>query len=187
MSRRLAALGLSALAFGLAACGGSDENSQPTTTSAAETQAAYADGLCGALSSWTTSLKSVGSDLKGGENLTKDSIESAANKVSDANQTLADDLDQLGKPPEIAGPEVRSAVDDLKSELEKSADQIKEAADGISSVQDALNAVGTASSALIAMSTAMSSTITQLQGMDVAEGWKKAFENSSSCQSLGNS
>jgi methyl-accepting chemotaxis protein len=186
MSRRLAALGFSLLAFALAGCGGSDEESA-STTSAAETQAAYADGLCNSLSSWTTSLQSVGSELKGGQNLTKDSIESAANKVSDANQNLADDLDALGKPPEIAGPEVRSAVDDLKSELEKSADQIKDAADGISNVQDALNAVGVASSALIAMSTAMSSTITKLQGLDVAQGWKQAFENSSSCQSLGNS
>jgi hypothetical protein len=37
------------------------------------------------------------------------------------------------------------------------------------------------------MSTDISSTITQLESLDVAQGWKQAFANSASCKSLSKS
>ena len=165
----------------LAGCGGSDKDSDST----AEQQAAYADTLCGALATWKDSLTSVSTTLQGG-NLSKEKLQGAATTVSDANKKLADDVKSLGAP-EIAGPQTKKSLNSLSEELEKSADQIEEAAKGVTNTQSALSAVSTASAALLKMSTDISTTITQLQSLNVAEGWKQAFANSASCQSLSKS
>jgi hypothetical protein len=172
----------------LAGCGGSDKDSEssPTTTqSTAEKQAAYADSLCGALAAWKKSLTSVSTTLRGGS-LTKEKLQQAATTVSDANNKLADDVKSLGAP-KIAGPKAKAAMQTLSGELETSADQIEKAPKGVTDTQSALAAVSTASGALVKMSTDISTTITQLQSLNVAEGWKKAFANSASCQSLSKS
>ena len=185
MARRGVIALLAALA--LAGCGGSDKGSESNTTtqSAAEKRAAYADSLCSALATWKDSLTSVSSTFQGG-NLTKEKLQEAATTVSDANKKLADDVKSLGTP-EIAGPQAKASLNTLTNELESSADKIEQAAKGVSNTQQALAAVSTASAALLKMSTDISTTITELQSLDVAEGWKQAFANSASCQSLSKS
>ena len=187
MARTVAAVLVAALA--LAGCGGSSKDSESTTTtteSTAATQAAYANSLCGSLLTWKNSLTSVATSLRGG-NLQKGKLEQSAKTVSDANKRLADDLDALGTPPKIGGPKAKAAVDTLSNELDTSADQIEQAAKGITTTQDALAAVSTVSSTLIKLSTDISTTITELQGLNVAQGWKQAFANSATCQSLSKS
>ena len=170
----------------LAACGGSDKGSESsTTTTQAEQQSAFADSLCGSLADWKNSLTSVSTTLRGGS-LTKDKLEQAANTVSDANKKLADDVESVGAP-KIAGPQAKSALNTLSHELQTSADQIEQAAKDVTSTQSALAAVSTASAALLKMSTDISTTLTELQSLNVAEGWKQAFANSASCQSLSKS
>jgi methyl-accepting chemotaxis protein len=181
----LAVLGLAVL--GLAGCGGSDNGSGSgtTTTTAAEKRAAYADTLCGALATWKNSLTSVATTLKGGS-LTKDTLQQAATTVSDANTKLSDDVKSLGAP-EIAGPQAKASLNTLSDELQSSADEIDKAAEGVSNTREAMAAVSTASGALLKMSTDISTTLTELQSLNVAEGWKQAFANSASCQSLNKS
>jgi methyl-accepting chemotaxis protein len=182
----LAVLALAVL--GLAGCGGSSDESgsSPTTTqSTAEKQTAYADSLCGALATWKDSLTSVSTALQGGK-LTKDKLQQAATTVSDANKKLAGDVKSLGTPT-IVGPQAKSSLNELSNELTSSADAIDQAAKGVSNTQEALAAVSTVSSTLLKLSTDISTTITQFQGLDVAEGWKQAFANSASCQSLSKS
>ena len=192
MARRspLALLALAVLALAvlaLAGCGGSDNGSSSgtTTTTAAEKRAAYADTLCGALATWKDSLTSVATTLKGGS-FTKEKLQQAATTVSDANTKLADDVKSLGAP-EIAGPKAKASLNTLSDELQSSADEIDKAAKGVSNTQEAMAAVGTASAALLKMSTDISTTLTELQSLNVAEGWKQAFANSASCQSLSKS
>jgi hypothetical protein len=189
VARRLAAVLVAALA--LAGCGGSSKDSESTTStttteSAAATQAAYANSLCGSLLTWKKSLTSVATSLRGG-NLQKEKLKESATTVSDANKQLADELSALGTPPKIGGPKAKAAVDTLSNELNSSADQIEKAAKNITTTQDALAAVGTVSSTLIKLSTDISTTITELQGLNVAQGWKQAFANSATCQSLSKS
>jgi outer membrane PBP1 activator LpoA protein len=95
VARRLAAVLLAALA--LAGCGGSSKDSESTTTteSTAATQAAYANSLCGSLSTWKNSLTSVATTFRSG-NLTQEKMKQSATTVSDANKRLADDLDTGG-------------------------------------------------------------------------------------------
>jgi len=89
--------------------------------------------------------------------------------------------------PKVAGPEAKASLNSLSGELQTSADQIEEAAQGVTNTQSALAAVSTVSAALLKMSTDISTTITDLQSLNVAEGWKQAFANSASCQSLSKS
>ena len=173
----------------LAGCGGSDNESESTTNtteSAAAKQAAWADSLCGSLVTWRDALTSVSTTLQGGD-LTKAKLQQAATTVSDANKKLADDVDSLGTPPKVAGPEVKASVEKLSNQLRTSADQIESAAKGITNLQDAASAVTLASTALATMSTAISTTITELKSVNVTQGWKNAFANSASCQSLSKS
>jgi len=175
----------------LAGCGGSDNGSgsgattTTSTQSAAEKRAAYANTLCGALATWKDSLASVATTLKGG-NLTKEKLQDAAATVSDANTKLSDEVKSLGAP-KIAGPQAKASLNTLSDELESSADEIDKAAKGVSTAPEAMAAVATASGALLRMSTDISTTLTELQALDVAEGWKQAFANSASCQSLSKS
>jgi hypothetical protein len=193
VARTAAAALVAALA--LAGCGGSSKDSEsnkgsestPTTTqSTAATQAAYANSLCGSLSTWKNSLTSVATTFQGG-NLTKEKLKQSATTVSNANKRLADDLDTLGTPPKIGGPKAKAAVNTLSNELNTSADRIEKAAKGVSNARDALAAVSTVGSELIKLSTDISTTITKLQALDVAQGWKQAFANSATCQSLSKS
>ena len=183
----------------LAGCGGggSSSSSESTTTSmtnattttsaqsTAESRAAYADGICGALATWKDSLTSVATQLKGG-NFKKGALQSAADTVSSANKKLADDVEALGTP-QVGGAQAKTAMTNLSKQLRTSADQIQSAAKGVTNTQSALAAVSTASAALLQMSTDISTAITQLQNANVAQGWKQAFANSASCKSLNKS
>src|SRR5215217_5254299 len=85
---------LAVLALVATGCGSDDENESASAT--------WADDFCGALTTWKGSIESVGDTLKNVDELSKAKIEQAANDVSDANQTLADDVDALGEPPQEA-------------------------------------------------------------------------------------
>ena len=168
-------------------CGGSDKGSESstTTTQAAEQQCRVRRQSLRLAGDWKNSLTSVATTLRGGS-LTKDKLEQAATTVSDANKKLADDVESLGAP-KIAGPQAKAALNTLSDELQNSADQIEQAAKDVTNTQSALAAVSTASAALLKMSTDISTTLTELQSLNVAEGWKQAFANSASCQSLSKS
>ena len=179
------------LVLALAGCGGSSKNSESTTTtstteSAAAQQATWANSLCGSLVSWRNSLNSVSKTLSGG-NLTKAKLQQSATTVSNANTKLANEVESLGAPPRIAGPQVKADIQKLSTQLKTSAQQIKTAAKGVTSLTDAAAAVGVASTALATMSTAISTTITELKSVNVTQSWKNAFANSSSCQALSKS
>jgi hypothetical protein len=171
---------LAALAFATTGCGSKDESS----SSDASATAAWADGLCGAVTTWKGSLESVGSTLKDVDQLSKAKVEQAATDVSDANAKLADDVKALGDPPETGGPEAKAAVDELANELETSSDTIKDATKDVSTAKDAAEAVSVASGALLTMSADISATVTTLSSLDAAETWKQAFADSQACQSL---
>ena len=174
------AAGIAVLALLVAGCGSSDD-------SEASASAEWADGFCGALTTWKGSLESVSDTLKNVDELSKAKIEQAADDVSDANQQLADDVNELGDPPKAASSDAEDTVDELRDELEVSADQITSATQDISSPIDVLKAVNTTSAALLTMSSDISATLATLESVDAADEWKQAFADSDACRSLGNS
>ena len=162
----------------VAGCGSS--KSQSTST------ADWADGVCSAISTWANSIKAAGESLKGG-NISKDSLQSAADDATSATGTLESDLKDLGKPDTQAGQQAKDMVDQLSSELKTETDSIKNAVDDASGVSGIASAVGTISSTLMTMGNQVYSTLKNLEQLDAKGELQTAFQQSSSCKQLATS
>jgi flagellar hook-basal body complex protein FliE len=168
------------LAVALTGCGSNGASS-------ASPEATWADGLCTALTTWKTSLKSAGTTLKNADQPSKGNLDQAAADVASANAELNSALRTLGGPPQTAAPEARAAVQELSTQLENAAREIGTAAQGVSSGQDIVHAASVASAALQALPAEISSTVTKLESLHATDKWKQAFSDSSACRSLRNS
>lgn len=180
MSRR--ALGVAAVAAAAvlaAGCGGSDDSSGSDTTATAT----WADGLCSAISTWKTSITSIGSSLKDGD-LSKDSLTSAVDDAKSATDTLSSDLESLGKPDTDAGQQAKESVDQLSTDLQADVTKIQDAVDGVSGVSGVVSAVSVISSTLVTAGDQVTSTISDLKGLDAKGEISDAFQQSSSCNDL---
>jgi hypothetical protein len=149
------------------------------------TPAQWADGVCSAIDSWTTSIKSSVSSVANG-NISKDSIQSAGKEIESATDKLESDLEGLGKPNTPSGQEAKDSIDQLSSQLRTNIDSIKSTIDGVSSISSAVSAASTVSTNLTAMKNQISSTYTQLKQGNVSGELKTAFAQSSSCSKLTN-
>lgn len=165
------------VAVGLVAAGCGSNSSQTMST------ADWADGVCSAIVTWKSSIKSSTASLTGG-NLSQDSLETAAGDMKSATETLGSDLEDLGKPDTQAGQQAKDSIDQLSSELKTGADSMKSAADDISDVSSARAATTTMSSTLATMRNQVSSTVTSLKQMDPTGELQTAFQQSSSCAQL---
>ncbi len=165
---------LAAGALLVAGCGGSSEESATTQ---------WADGLCSALTTWTSSVSSVGDTLKQGD-LSKDSLKTAADEVTGATSTLADDLKGLGKPDTEAGQQAKDSLDQLAGELETDVKQIEGEVDDVSGVSGVTSALSAVTKTLTTMGSQVSSTFTELENLDAKGELEDAFQQASSCDEL---
>jgi phage-related protein len=161
----------------VAGCGGSSSNE--------ESAADWASGLCNALTDWTSSVRSAGNSLKG--NISKDSLKSATDDIKSATDTLGSDLKDLGKPNTKGGEDAKNAIDDLSSELNGDVQEMQSAVNDASGAQGAITAASSVGTALTKMGTQINATASKLDQADPAGELKKAFQNSSDCQSLTSS
>src|SRR5581483_6754924 len=100
-----------------------------------------------------------------GGNLSRDSLETAADGAVSATKAFASDLKQIGLP-SASGTEAKQQLDTLSSQLSADADKIKAATASLSSPTDVLNAVSVVSSTLVAAKDHASSTADQLKALD---------------------
>ena len=107
------------------------------TAASASPTSEWADGLCSAITSWTSSLSSIGDTLKQG-NLSKDSLTSAVDDAKSATDTFTSDLDGLGMPDSDAGQQAKDSVDQLSTDLKSNMTTIEDALDGVSGVSEIL-------------------------------------------------
>jgi hypothetical protein len=177
LQRAAAAALVVALAF-LAGCGGSGSD-----TSATEK---WAGGVCDAVNSWQTELKSIGTNLQQG-GLTKSDLQASIDKATTATKTLSNDLKQLGKPDTQAGEQAKSELTKLSNELSKNVDAIESAIADASGAAGVLNAVTVTSGALSTMGQQVSATVSQLEKLDAQGELQQAFDKASSCDNLVNS
>jgi hypothetical protein len=161
-----------------AACG----SSKPKST------ADWANGVCSAMNTWTSSITSSADSLKS-SGLSKESLQSTADDVKSATDTLQSDLKDLGKPDTPAGQEAKDAVDQLSGDLTSDADTIKSTVQGVSGISDVATAVTTVTTTLGKMGDQVSSTFTSLEqlGSDAKGELQTAFQQSSACQELSSS
>jgi len=173
--KRLLPLALVVVIAALAAgCGGSKK---PPTT------AEWAGGVCSSVSTWEDSLKTAAQPLTSGD-ISKDSLQTAADDAKSATDTLKSDLKDLGKPDTQVGQQAQDQIDTLTGELQTDVDTITSAAVGASGISGITAAVATATTTVSTMKTQVNATITSLKQLDAKGELTTAFQQSSSCQQL---
>jgi hypothetical protein len=174
------------LAVGVAAvllaagCGGK------STTTTTESTADWANGLCSSITTWQSSVNSAVSSVNGG-NVSKSTLQKAADQVTSATQTLADSVKSLGKPNTDAGAKAKQAVDQLSTEISSEQQKIKTAISGVTSVSDVITAAPVVLGSLKTMSTEISSTFAQLKKLDASGELSSAFNQADACKTLNKS
>src|SRR3954469_11579057 len=177
--RRALAVFVIALAATLAAgCGSSDSSSSDATPTSE-----WADGVCSAIHDWATPLRSLGTNLQGG-NLSKDSLTSAIDDAKTATDTFTSSLRDLGKPDTETGQKAKASVDDLSTQID---DDMKTIQDAVSSTKGATGLISTVTTITTTLQTAskqVSDTLDELQSLDAKGELENAIEGAPSCKEL---
>jgi hypothetical protein len=163
------------LALAAAGCGG---KKQPTAED-------WANGVCSAVSTWTTSLKSIGSSLT--SDPTMNGLKTAKNDLSSANDKFVGDLKGLQKPNTKSGQQAKQITDTLANQIDQDKQAISDAVDKASGVQGVLTAAKAIQSTMSAMGTQFEAAFTSLQTLDVSGELESAFKNADSCKKLAQS
>jgi hypothetical protein len=159
-------------------CGGSSGGSSDTTATTT-----WADGLCSAITTWTSSIAAIGDALKAG-NLSKDSLTSAVDDAKSATETFTSDLDDLGKPDTEAGAKAKESIDQLSTDLKADVTKIRDALENATGVSGIVSAVSVVSTTVTTMGNQVSSTISGFQNLDAKGELESAFKQAQSCDKL---
>ena len=135
------------------------------------------------MNTWTSAIKSSTDSLTS-SGLSKDSLQSTADDIKSATESLESDLKDLGKPNTSAGQQAKDSVDQLSSDLKTDTDSIKAAVDGASGVGGIAGAVTTISTTLETMGKQLASTFKGLEQLDAKGELQTAFQQSSACQQM---
>lgn len=171
---------VAALALVAAGCGGDDGASGAEANPAD----AWAAGFCSAITGWTDDLQTITSQFSDTSNLSQDGLQTAADDVRDATDTLVDDLKGLGAPDTESGQEIRSSIDSLSATLEAESGEITDAVDGISGITGIPSAVTSITASLSAMGTAFSETLQTIDNADAKGELQSALEDSPECAGI---
>jgi hypothetical protein len=174
-AHRLSLLALVTALLLAAGCGGSDDE-----TSGADD---WANSVCSAVTTWTTSVTAAAQSLQGG-NLSENSLESAVDDVTEATKTLADDVEDAGKPDTADGQEAQDLVEQLADDLDEAVQTIGDAVDDVSGGTGLLTAISQISGTLATMSSQVGGLIDELEQLDPAGELENAFANADECSSL---
>jgi phage-related protein len=154
-----------------------------STSSSSPSPSDWANSLCSALTTWSTSVKSATGSLKGG-NVSESSLKSAAGDIKDASDTLVSDLKGLGKPNTQGGQQAKDAIDQLSSEVKTDVGKMQSAVDNASGLSGAMAAATTVSTTLSTMGSQINSTASKLDQADAKGELQKAFKDAPACSSL---
>lgn len=183
MSRtRIAAIAVAAVAglaltLAVAGCGGSSKEAAPPAATVT-----WANGVCGAITSWQQDVKSIGADLKTSH--TTADLQAAADKAKAATDQLASQLQELGRPETQAGQQAQKTVSELATSLRADVDSIRTALEGASGVAGTLAAVSSATGTLATMGTKISAAVDELKQLDAKGELGKAFSSAEACTAL---
>jgi hypothetical protein len=158
-------------------CGGGKSSSSDTKP--AED---WANSVCSAVTTWTSSVRQTGNDLKG--NVNKESLNKAVNDFEASTKQLSDDLKGLGRPDTSSGQKAQASVEKLADEIQKDSNTIKseiKGASGVAGYQKALVNVG---STLQQMGQQVTSTFAELGNLDAKGDLESAFKKADKCSTL---
>jgi uncharacterized protein YoxC len=160
-----------------AGCGG-----KSAQKSGNEPPADWVNNLCSSLVTWSTSVRTTTSSLKG--NVTQSSLESTADEVTKATDKLESDLKGLGTPDTESGKKAKDTVDKLAGQLKTDVATIDKAVKEASGASGALKAVSTVSSSLVSVGDQVTTAFASIQQLDTKGELEKAFKNSEECKKL---
>lgn len=164
-----------------AGCGGSKSSSSSTSgTVAAED---WANNVCSAITTWTSSVRKTGNSLRNGS-INKSSINNAVTEFESSTKQLADDLKGLGRPDTSAGKKAQASVENLATEIQSDAAKIKSEIKGASSISDLQKTLGSVGVTLTQMGSQVTSTFGELSNLDAKGELKSAFQKADQCKSL---
>jgi hypothetical protein len=161
-----------------AGCGGDGGDETLSTTE-------WANDVCGAITTWTDSLQSAAEPLTLG-NISKETLQSAADDVESSTNTFTDDLKELGAPDTETGQEAKDLLDGLDEELDDDLLKIQSTVEAASPT-DILSVVSKVSATLATMSQTISSTFDQLDQLDASNELEQAFEEADDCDEIRSS
>jgi hypothetical protein len=167
----IGAIGLAALLLALAAagCGGSKP-------AASETAVQWANGVCGAVSTWKTQVTKLAGSIRV-NGLSEQSLQTTASSIEAATRTMANTLKSLGPPKTDSGTKAKQSVDTLAKQLSESAAAIKTALDS-GTIAEAATTIATS---FASMQATAKQTVTTLQSLDTKGELGDAFEQAEKC------
>ena len=183
---RLAVLGVTlAVAVPLVAgCGGGGGGGSSTSSNGTESAGDWANGYCGAFKDGADTLKPIGQSLQ--SNPTKANLQSAADDIKSANETLADDLKGLGKPDISGSGEAKNVVDQLADQIKTDSNKVADAMKNISTTSDLISAAGIVTTTLQELQSQVQEAVASLKALsqDQSGTLKDALDNASNCRAL---
>ena len=168
----------------VAGCGGSSSSS-----SSSPSPKDWANSLCSAITTWSTSVKTAGESLKNG-NLSKGDLKTTTTEIKDATSTFASDLKSLGKPNTDAGQQAKDAIDKLSTQVNEDVDQLQSAVtDAVETgtTKGAVTAASSIATTLSTMSTQIGSAASKLQQADAKGDLELGFRDAPACKKLSSS
>ena len=163
------------LALAAAGCGGSSDD---------KSNEAYANSVCGAISSWETQIKSIATDFSGG--VSKDSLQSKITEAESATKALATQIKAVPPPNSSQGQAAKQQLDQLSTDITATVSAVTSAADQIQA--DATAATLSAQIAVLTpqiknLATESEAAVTSLKS--AGGSLASAFKSADACQSLG--
>lgn len=178
------------LAAAFSGCGGSNDNSGAsagTTTLSTSTSSAgtatpldgWASGLCQAVASWQTTVKTTGAKL----DKSQADFASASQAISSASQALVSSLSGLGAPPAPASTQAQDTINQLSTNLQDESGQIQQTLNArVTSQSDIDRASAQVRASIAKMNASISKTVSDLKALPDKEGWKKSFQSVPACK-----
>jgi hypothetical protein len=171
---------LAALALFAAGCGGNG-NGGDETLSTTE----WADGLCGAITTWTDSLQSAAESFTSGD-ISREALQEAVDDIQSSTETFTEDLGELGRPDMESGQEAKDLLDGLDEELDDNLQELQTAVED-TNASNILNTVSTVTTTLGAMAQQISSAFQELDQIDASNELEQAFEEADNCAEIPSS
>ncbi len=171
-------------------CGGSNNDSGSsagTTTLSTSTSSSgtatpldgWASGLCQAIASWGSTVKTTGAKLSASQA----DFNTTSQAISSANQALTGSLGGLGAPPAPASTDATNAINELSTNLQNESAAIEQALNGNFSTQSQIATASAKVRASISkMNGSISKTVADLKALPDKEGWKKSFQQVPACK-----
>jgi hypothetical protein len=173
---RLLALGILALALGLAGCGGDDEDPAE----------AWANDVCGSIVDYRDTIQGVASDFQSDPgSVSVNSIRDAVGEVGDATTELVDSIRDAGPPDTEAGQQAKTELEGLADRTEQAIEQAQQAAESeTSNLTTLITQLTTIAGQVGSIVSDVAATFQQVVNLDGGQELEDGFRDASNCQEL---